>query len=123
MTTQTVDSNYTDKVPADKRAYLHSIAGAAMALLATFGWINDSLAAAIGVAVVAAIDLALVLAYTHNAWRKALYPLLYAIGTILVIVGVVNELQVGAILGLALAILGTQIASSKTPVTRDALAA
>lgn len=111
-----VDTSYADKIPADKRGYFHSVAAAAMVLLATFSWLDDNLLLAVGVAVVAAIDLALVLAYTRNAWRKALYPLLYALGPILVIVGVANELQIGAVIGLAVAILGTQIASTKTPV-------
>lgn len=112
-----VDTSYADKIPADKRGYFHSVAAAAMVLLATFSWLDDNLLLAVGVAVVAAIDLALVLAYTRNAWRKALYPLLYALGPILVIVGVANELQISAVIGLAVAILGTQIASTKTPVT------
>lgn len=108
-----------DKVPADKRGYFHSIAAAAIVVLGTLGWMDQNLVAAIGVAVVAAIDLGLVLTYTRNAWRKALYPLLYAGGSILVIVGVANELHVGAVIGLAAAILGTQVAAAKTPVTGE----
>lgn len=114
---------FEDKIPADKRGYFHSIAAAAMVVLATFSWIDQNLLLAVGVAIVAAIDLALVLTYTRNAWRKALYPLLYAAGPILVIVGVANELQVGAVIGLAVAILGTQVAAAKTPATGHAIAA
>lgn len=110
------DTSYTDKIPADKRGYFHSIAAAVMVILATFSWLDENLTLALGVAVVAAVDLALVLAYTRSSWRRALYPLLYSVGPILVIVGVANELQVGAVIGLAVAILGTQIASTKTPV-------
>lgn len=121
--TTTAEPDYMDKVPASKRGYFHSVAAAAMVLLATFSWLDQNLLLAIGVAVVAAIDLALVLAYTRAAWRKALYPLLYAVGPILVIVGVANEFQVGAVIGLAVAILGTQIAAAKTPATGHAIAA
>lgn len=114
--TTTTQPDYMDKVPANQRGYFHTIAGAAIALLTVFGYLNGSLAAAIGVALIAAIDLVLVLMHTRANWRKALYPVLYAGGSILVIIGVVNEVQIGAILGLALAVLGTQFAAAKTPV-------
>lgn len=104
-----------DTIPAETRGTLHSIAGAAIALLVTFAWIQDSQAAVIGAAVIAAIDLALVLAYTRAAWRKALYPVLYAGGGILVVYGVFSEVEVGAILGVAAAVLGTQVAAQNTP--------
>lgn len=117
--THATSADYMDKVPSDKRGYFHAIAGAAIALLATFGWVNDSMAAAIGAAIIAAVDLVLVLTYTRTAWRKALYPLLYAGGAILVLVGVANDAEIGAILGLAVAVLGTQVAAAKTPVALD----
>lgn len=114
--TTTTQPDYIDKIPANQRGYFHTVAGAVIALLAIYGYLNGSLVAAIGVAVTAAIDLILVLMHTRANWRKALYPVLYAGGSILVIVGVVNEVQIGAILGLAIAVLGTQFAAAKTPV-------
>lgn len=113
--TTTATPDYMEKVPANRRGYFHAVAGAIIAVLAIFGWINDSMVAAIGVAVVAAIDLVLVLVYTRAAWRKALYPVLYAGGAILVILGIATDAEIGTILGLALAVLGTQVAGAKTP--------
>lgn len=110
-----------DTVPADKRGYLHSIAGAAFVLLVTLGYLGESEVAVIGGAAVAVIDLVLVLIYTRNMWRKALYPVLYGGGAILAMVGVFNEVEVAAIVGLVAAVLGTQVAAAKTPVIEGAV--
>lgn len=113
-----------DTVPAQTRGTLHSIAGAAIAVLTVYGLASGQEAAAIGAAVVAAIDLVLVLVYTRVGWRKALYPLLYAGGALLVVYGVSSEEEVGAVLGVAAAVLGTQVAAQNTPKTDEkALAA
>lgn len=104
-----------DKVPAPTRGYLHTLAGAVIALIATFGIVSDSEIAVIGAVVIAAIDLVLVLIYTRAAWRKAAYPLVYSLGGVLMLVGIFNELQVAAIIGLAVAVLGTQFAAAKAP--------
>lgn len=113
-----------DTVPAQTRGTLHSIAGAAIAVLTVYGVASGQEAAAIGAAVVAAIDLVLVLVYTRAAWRKALYPVLYAGGALLVIYGVSSEAEIGAILGVAAAVLGTQVAAQNTPkVDEKAVAA
>lgn len=114
--------DFVDKIPADKRGYFHSIVGAAFVLLVTLGYLNDSNAAVIGGAALAAVDLALVLAYTRSAWRKALFPVLYGGGAILAMVGVFNEVEVAAIVGLVAAVLGTQVAAAKTPVQESIVA-
>lgn len=111
----TATVNTTDTVPAQTRGTLHSIAGASIAVLTVYGLASGQEAAAIGAAVVAAIDLVLVLVYTRAGWRKALYPLLYAGGALLVIYGVSSEAEIGAILGVAAAVLGTQVAAQNTP--------
>lgn len=111
----TLTPDYGDKIPADLRGQLHSVAGAILALLGIYGWANDSQLAAIGFAVIAALDLILVLYYTTDAWRKALYPLLYAVGGVLMVYGIMSQAEIGAILGVALAVLGTQTASTYTP--------
>lgn len=108
-------AEYVDRIPAKTRGTLHSISGAAIALLVTFAWIQDSQAAVIGAVVIAAIDLVLVLVYTRSSWRLALYPLLYAGGGVLVVYGVFTDAETGAILGVAAAILGTQVAAQNTP--------
>lgn len=119
MTTDT--SHKVDSIPADKRGYLHSVAGAAFVLLVTLGYLGESEVAVIGGAAVAVIDLVLVLIYTRNMWRKALYPVLYGVGAILAMVGVFNEVEVAAIAGLVAAVLGTQVAAAKTPVIEGAV--
>lgn len=111
------DNSYVDKIPANTRGYLHSIASAIFVLLMAFAYLTEGQVALVAALVFAAIDLVLVLMYTRNAWRQALYPVLYAGGSILAAVGVVNELQVAAIIGLAATVLGFQIAASKTPTT------
>lgn len=108
-----------DTVPAQTRGTLHSIAGAAIAVLTVYGLASGQEAAAIGAAVVAAIDLVLVLVYTRAGWRKALYPVLYAGGALLVVYGVSSEAEIGAILGVAAAVLGTQVAAQNTPKTDE----
>lgn len=117
----TVATNYgfEDKVPADKRGYFHTLAGAVIALIATFGFVTGNEVAAVGAVAVAAIDLVLVLMHTRANWRKAAYPLVYALGGVLILIGTFNELQVAAIVGLAVAVLGTQFAAAKTPVAVD----
>lgn len=120
----TTTAHATDKVPAQMRGTLHSIAGAAISVLTVYGFASGQEAAAIGAAVIAAIDLVLVLVYTRAGWRKALYPLLYAGGALLVVYGVSSEAEVGAILGVAAAVLGTQVAAQNTPkVDEKAVAA
>lgn len=114
MTTDT--PHKVDSIPADKRGYLHSVAGAAFVVLTTLGLLNDTAAPVIAAVVVAAIDLVLVLIYTRDAWRKALYPLLYAGGGVAVLLGTFSEAEVAAILGLVATVLGTQVAAAKTPV-------
>lgn len=114
-----VTYGYEDKVPADKRGYFHTLAGAAIALIATFGVVTSNDVAAISAVAIAAIDLILVLMHTRTNWRKAAYPLVYALGGVLILIGIFNELQVAAIVGLAVAVLGTQFAAAKTPVTVD----
>lgn len=104
-----------DTVPAQTRGTLHSVAGAVIAVLIVYGFVNDAQAAAVGAAVVAALDLGLVLVYTRAAWRKALYPVLYAAGAVLAVYGVVSQNELGAILGVAAAVLGTQVAAQNTP--------
>lgn len=104
-----------DTVPAQTRGTLHSVAGAVIAVLIVYGFVNDTQAAVIGAAVIAAVDLGLVLVYTRAAWRKALYPVLYAAGAVLAIYGVVSQDEIGAILGVAAAVLGTQVAAQNTP--------
>lgn len=105
-----------DSIPSDTRGYLHAVTGAAFVVLTTLGLLNDAAAPVIAAVVVAAIDLALVLVYTRDAWRKALYPLLYAGGGVAVLLGTFNEAEVAAILGLVATVLGTQVAAAKTPV-------
>lgn len=112
-----VDTDYTDSIPANTRGWIHSVVGAVFALLLAFAFISQAHAAVIGAAVIAGIDLVLVLFYTRNAWRKALYPLLYAGGAALAVFGVFSETEIAAIIGLGVTMLGTQVASSKTPVT------
>lgn len=105
-----------DSVAAPTRGYIHSIVGAVFVLVATLGYLNSSEIAVIMAVVVALADLVLVLIYTRTAWRKALYPVLYAGGGALLLVGTFNEAQVAAIIGLGVAVLGTQIAAAKAPV-------
>ena len=110
--------DYGDKIPAEVRGKLHAVAGAIMALVGVYGWINESQIAAIGFALVALLDLILVLYYTTDLWRKALYPLLYASGGVLVVFAIMSQAEVGAILGVALAVLGSQTASTYTPTVQ-----
>lgn len=114
---------FYDAIAPDTRGYLHTVAGAAIALLATLSIISDLWATAIAAVVVAAIDLVLVLKYTRANWRKAAYPLVYALGGVLILVGTFNEAQVAAIIGLAVAVLGTQFAAAKTPTVTGQKAA
>lgn len=113
--TTATNYGFEDKVPADKRGYFHTLAGAVIALVATFGIVTGNEVTAITAVIVAAIDLALVLVHTRANWRKAAYPLVYALGGALLLIGIFNELQVAAIIGLAVAVLGTQFAAAKTP--------
>jgi predicted RND superfamily exporter protein len=113
--THAIDT-YEDKLPAETRGYFHTIAGAAFVLLATLGILNDQQIAVFLAVAVAAIDLVLVLLHVRAKWRYALYPLLYAGGGVLVLLGYFNEVEVTAIIGLAVAVLGTQFAAAKTPV-------
>lgn len=104
-----------EKVPAPTRGYIHSIVGAAFVLLLAFSLLNANEAAAIAGVIIALADLVLVLIYTRATWRKAMYPLLYAGGSALALFGTFNEAQVAAIVGLALTVLGTQVAAAKAP--------
>lgn len=113
-------ADYMDKVPPQTRGYIHTIAGAAFTLLMVLGYLDQNTVATIAAVAVAAIDLVLVLIYTRSAWRMALYPLLYGVGGILSLIGTFNEVQITAIIGLALAVLGTQYAAAKTPVVNAA---
>lgn len=112
----TSGDSFYDAIPAGKRGYIHAVVGALFALLMSFALYNDSILTMIMAIVLAVADLILVLIYTRNKWRQALYPVLYLAGGGLATLGVVNEVQATAIIGLALAVLGTQVAAAKTPV-------
>lgn len=112
----TIDNSYIDKVPGPTRGYIHTVVGALFVLIGTLGYLNSVEIAVIAAVVIAIADLILVLRYTRNAWRKALYPVLYASGGLLLLIGTFSEVQVAAIIGLGVAVLGTQLAAAKAPV-------
>ena len=117
----TSGDSFYDAIPANKRGYIHAVVGALFALLMSFALYSDSILTMVMAIVLAAADLVLVLIYTKSKWRQALYPLLYLVGTFVASLGVVNEVQATAIIGLALAVLGTQVAAAKTPVIEGAV--
>lgn len=120
MTDNLVHPDLSDSIPSDKRGYIHTVVGAAFALLVTLGFMNDTVALTIAGVAIALADLVLVLIYTTASWRKALYPVLYGVGSVLALIGTFNDVQISAMIGLAVAILGTQFAAAKTPVVVEA---
>lgn len=102
-------------IPEQYRGTVYSLGGAIASLLAVFGWANDEQAAAIGVAIIAVLAAILAVIHSRNLWRQAIYLVLAAAGSILTVWGIGSQEEVGAVLGVAAVVLGTQVAAQFTP--------
>lgn len=108
-------------IPASTRGTLHAVSGPAIILLATWGVVNDSQAAAIVAAVIAVADLLLAMLHSESTVRSLVYPALAAGAAVLMNFGVAQEDLLAAVLGVAAAVLGGGVAARYTP-RRDELA-
>lgn len=108
-----------DLIPERYRGTVYSLGGAIAALLAVFGWANDEQSAAIGIAIVAVVTMILAIIHSRNLIRQAIYLVLAAAGSVLSVYGVSSNEEVGAILGVAAVVLGTQVAAQYTPMKDD----
>lgn len=102
-------------LPDQYRGTIYSLGAAITTLLGVFGWVNDEQAAAIGVAVVAVASAVLAVIHSRKLWRQALYLLLATAGSILTVWGIGSHEEVGAVLGLALVVLGLTAQAQNTP--------
>lgn len=108
-------------MPDQYRGTVYSLGGAVATLLGVFGWASEEQSAAIGVAVIAVAAAILAIIHSRKLWRQALYLVLAAAGSILTVWGVGSHEEVGAVLGLALVVLGLQVAAQNTPKVDDRL--
>lgn len=101
--------------PATTRGALHAASGPLVVLLVTWGLATDTLAAAIVAAVVAVVDLLLAMLHSESTVRTLVYPAIAAVAGVLIPLGVSNEEQVYALLGVVAAVLGHGVAARFTP--------
>lgn len=106
-------------IPDQYRGTIYSFGGALATLLGVFGWASEEQSAAIGVAVIAVAAAVLAVIHSRKLWRQALYLVLAAGGSILLVWGVGSQEEIGAVLGLAAVVLGTQVAAQTTPEPKN----
>lgn len=99
----------------ETRGQFYAVATAAVALLASLGFLSTSIVPAVTAVVIAALALAYAYANSDSKKNKAVYTLTAAIGALLISLGYATDSQTEAVLAVVAPVLGISYAAAKTP--------
>jgi hypothetical protein len=106
-------------VPAETREKFYVVAGAAVALLASWGVVDQEVVQQWSAFAVAVVSLVFAILHSTSTVRTTLYTVLLAGQGVAQVYGILTESQWSSILGLAAAVLGIAVAAAKAPTTID----
>ncbi|MBP2208153.1 hypothetical protein JOJ86_005879 [Rhodococcus percolatus] len=106
-------------VPAQAREKFYVVAGAVVALLASWGVVGESVTQQWTAFAVSVVALVFAIIHSTDSWRTGLYGTLLAAQGLGQVYGLLTESQWASILGLAAAVLGIAVAAAKTPTVID----
>lgn len=106
-------------VPAAAREKFYVVAGAVVALLASWGVVDQSVTQQWTAFAVSVVALVFAIIHSTDSWRTGVYGTLLATQGLGQVYGVLSEAQWASVLGLAAAVLGIAVAAAKTPTVID----
>lgn len=109
-------------VRPEYREKAYNLVGAAVVVLGSFGMVDSNAAATLAQLVLALVALVFAILYSTSQLRVALYGVLVAAQATAALWSLGNDAKWAAILSMAAAVLGTQVAAARTPAPYDVAA-
>lgn len=101
------------------REKFYNVTGAAVVLLGGFGVVDQNAAATVAQLVLAVVALLFAILYSTSQLRLALYGVLAAASAVAALWSLGSDATWAAVLSIAAAVLGTQVAAARTPAPYD----
>lgn len=119
MTSESLLDPVRSVIKPEYRERIYNAVGATVVVLGSVGLVDGNVAATVAQIALATVTLGFAILYSTSEIRSALYLLLAAVQAAFAFWSIGNAADWAGVLSIAAAVLGTQIASGRTPAPYD----